>query len=184
MNVCGTRAPTTPVCICLQMWKWSPVGVNSTLSSGACGSGTYSMKFNYPTLPDSGRICGRVTCTHSINQKAGKTCKCRFCSCYGASCMCARVCNNRLCLPFGSSSTWMTFPITDVSWSDCTATLAAFTDSKTTLAMPVCFLFLGLYSISTSSISPNFLHMSVRNPSLMLSLSRANVTSLGGTGPM
>jgi len=87
-------------------------------------------------------------------------------------------------LPLGSSSTWMMLPMTEVLCRFWTASFADLTVPNTTLAIPRCFLFFGLYKISTPSISPNFLHMSVRNPSLTLSLSLANVTSLGGTRPM
>lgn len=46
--------------------------------------------------------------------------------------------------PFVSSSTWMMLPMTEVLWRCWTASRAPLTVAKITLAMPRCFLFLGL----------------------------------------
>lgn len=183
--------------VCFQVENYAQWEYNRPPALGLMGLGWFSMKFNYPMLPSNTCTCKHMTTVILFIQNK-QTHKATFsdpCSCIlqlillclnAASSSSPRKASFEWmnhCLPFGSNSTWIMFPITDVLCSDWTATLADFTFSKTTLAIPKCFLFFGLYRISTSSISPYFLHMSVRNPSLMLSFSRANVTSFGGTGP-
>lgn len=44
-----------------------------TLRSGACGSRTHSMKFNYPTLPGNARKYGHVTRTPTLDESKTRT---------------------------------------------------------------------------------------------------------------